>query len=207
MSEYKNPWDQRFSADEYVYGRTPNAFVQAAHGRLHPQGHTLCIAEGEGRNAVFLAEQGMRVTTWDYAPSGLEKTRKLAEERGVTVQTREVDLAEAEWSVDSFDQIVCVFGHFLPPLRERTLEGVKQAIRPGGYYLTEVYSPRQLDYGTGGPRDLELLYAPEELLNAFSDWKIVHFFLGEVERHEGTGHNGLSHVIQLLAQKPTTESS
>lgn len=202
MDSKTNPWHERFQKEEYVYGTVPNAFVSEKSSILRPKGETLCIAEGEGRNAVYLAEQGLKVTTWDYAASGLEKTRKLAETRNVPVQTKLVDLGHAQWQSHQWDQIVCVFGHFPEQVRHKTLQGVRDAVKPGGYYLTEVYSNAQLPYKSGGPKDLDFLYKPEDFLDTFKGWKFIHFFMGEVERNEGALHHGLSHVIQFIGQKP-----
>jgi 2-polyprenyl-3-methyl-5-hydroxy-6-metoxy-1,4-benzoquinol methylase len=197
-----NQWNNRFAAEHYVYGTEPNVFLNEMQKRLKLSGEVLTIAEGEGRNAVFLAEQGMNVTAWDYAESGLAKIKKLADERGVAVQTELVDLNGATWGKDQWDEVVCIFGHFPAELRRKTLQGVKGAVKPGGYFITEVYSRYQLPYNSGGPKDLGFLYTPEEFLQTFNDWRIVHFFMGEVERHEGEFHNGLSHVIQFVGQKP-----
>jgi 2-polyprenyl-3-methyl-5-hydroxy-6-metoxy-1,4-benzoquinol methylase len=196
-----NQWNNRFAAEHYVYGTEPNVFLNEMQKRLKLSGEVLTIAEGEGRNAVFLAEQGMNVTAWDYAESGLAKIKKLADERGVAVQTELVDLNGTTWGKDQWDEVVCIFGHFPAELRRKTLQGVKGAVNPGGYFITEVYSRYQLPYNSGGPKDLGFLYTPEEFLQTFNDWRIVHFFMGEVERHEGEFHNGLSHVIQFVGQK------
>lgn len=200
-----NHWHKRFQTDHYVYGKEPNVFLTEFQKKVKVPGDALAIAEGEGRNAVYLAEQGMNVTTWDFAESGLEKTKKLAEEQGVVVQTELMDLKEAEWRENTWDEIVCIFGHFPAELRQRTLQGVKKAIKPGGYFLTEVYSPYQIPYKSGGPKDMNFLYKPEEFLETFADWRIVHFFMGEVVRNEGELHNGLAHVIQFVGQKPVKE--
>lgn len=197
-----NHWNDRFQSEHFVYGTEPNIFISNMHNKLQLTGDALAIAEGEGRNAVFLAEQGMRVTTWDFAQSGLIKTEKLAEERGVHVETKLIDLNDATWERNHWDEIVCVFGHFPKETRRKTLEGVKQAVKPGGYYVTEVYSTYQLPYKSGGPQDVDMLYSPEEFLQTFADWRIIHFFMGEVIRHEGELHNGLAHVIQFVGQKP-----
>ncbi|WP_316568907.1 methyltransferase domain-containing protein [Neobacillus sp. YIM B06451] len=197
-----NSWNERFKGANYVYGTEPNEFIAYMHKKLNLMGEALAIAEGEGRNAVFLAEQGMNVTAWDYAESGLEKTKKLAKSRGVSVETRLVDLNEAKWDKDKWDEILCVFGHFPAGLRGKTLEGVKEAVKPGGYFVTEVYSIYQIPYASGGPKEVGFLYKPEEFLETFSDWRVVHFFMGEVVRKEGELHNGLSHVIQFAGQKP-----
>lgn len=196
-----NSWNDRFKNENYVYGTNPNLFLADIHKKLNLSGEALAIAEGEGRNAVYLAQQGMNVTAWDYAQSGLAKTEKLAKDRNVTVQTKLVDLNEANWDKDYWDELICIFGHFPEALRTKTLEGVKEAVKPGGYFISEVYSVYQLPYKSGGPQNVELLYKPEEFLNVFSDWRIVHFFMGEVVRNEGELHNGLSHVIQFVGQK------
>lgn len=197
-----NPWHTRFQNEEYVYGIEPNVFLKEIQKKLELTGNALAIAEGEGRNAVFLAEQGMHVTAWDFARSGLDKTEKLAKNRGVSVTTEWVDLNEAEWVENQWDELVCIFGHFPSELRKKVLEGVKRAVKPGGYFVSEVYSIHQIPYKSGGPQNQELLYAPEEFLKMFSDWRIIHFFMGEVVRTEGELHNGLAHVIQFVAQKP-----
>jgi hypothetical protein len=201
-----NQWNTRFQAENYVYGKKPNVFLAEFMEKLQLSGNALAIAEGEGRNGVFLAEQGMKVTTWDYAESGLEKTKKLAEECGVEVHTELVDLNNATWKRDQWDEIVCIFGHFPEELRKKTLLGVKEAVKPGGYFITEVYSQQQIPYNSGGPRDLNFLYKPEEFWQTFSDWRILHFFTGEVVRQEGELHNGLSHVIQFVGQKPSKDN-
>lgn len=127
-----NPWNERFQGEEYVYGTEPNAFVVDMQSRLSLTGQTLAIAEGEGRNAVYLAEQGHDVTLWDYAEAGLNKANKLAKEKGVKIAARLQDLEDAAWTPDQWDQIVCIFGHFPKALRLRTLRGVKEAVKPGG---------------------------------------------------------------------------
>ncbi|WP_433939317.1 class I SAM-dependent methyltransferase [Paenibacillus lautus] len=198
-----NPWNERFQGEDYVFGTEPNVFIADMHKRLALTGNALAIAEGEGRNAVFLAREGMNVTVWDYAESGLKKANKLAEASGVEIRTELVDLGEAQWTKEQWDEIICVFGHFPKELRTRTLEGVKTAVKPGGYFLTEVYSPYQIPYRSGGPQDPQYLYVPGDFLEAFADWRIVHFFMGEVVRQEGQGHQGLSHVIQFAGQKPS----
>lgn len=196
----KEHWNKHFAQETFAYGKEPNAFIQEK-GPLLPQGNILAIAEGEGRNAVYLAALGHNVTTWDYSTAGLEKTKQLAAEKGVNVETKCVDLNEAPWEAEAWDHITCVFGHFETDLREKTLQQIEKAVKTGGSFLCEVYSTEQLDYKTGGPRDINMLYRPEEFLTAFSDWKIKHFFVGEVERQEGKLHQGLSHVIQFYGVK------
>lgn len=196
-------WQERFQTDEYIYGTEPNDFIKAMHPSLAVSGTALAIAEGEGRNAVYLAEQGMEVTAWDLAASGLEKAQRLAKKRGVPLNTEQVDLAQAEWLEAQWDEIICVFGHFPKSVQQSTFNGIRRALKPGGYFLMEVYSDKQPAYGSGGPKEPALLYTAEQVLQAFGDYRIVHLFTGEAVRHEGDLHNGLSHVIQLAAQKPS----
>lgn len=195
-----NPWHERFSTEEYVYGKDPNKFIVEAK-RFLKQGKVLCIAEGEGRNAVYLAEQGYHVTAWDYAQAGLDKTKRLAQERNVEVVTELVDLADVQWQEEQWDAIIHIFGHFPKPIMDRTLLGIKKALKPGGIYISELYSKEQLAYGTGGPKDLTMLCNPQLLLENFQDEFIRHFFVGEVVRNEGKLHTGKAHVVQSVFQK------
>lgn len=122
-----NHWHNRFQAEEFVYGTEPNVFLSDMQNKLQLSGDALAIAEGEGRNAVFLAQQGMKMTAWDYAQSGLLKTEKLAESKGVTVQTELVDLSEAAWEAEMWDEIVCIYGHFPEEIRKKTLDRLTPA--------------------------------------------------------------------------------
>ncbi|MDN3450626.1 class I SAM-dependent methyltransferase [Planococcus sp. APC 3906] len=194
-------WNERYDNEKYVYGTEPNVFLKEIQPRVLTSGNVLSIAEGEGRNAVFLAEQGLEVTAWDFAESGLLKVKKLAEKHKVHVNTELIDLAEAEWQQNGWDGIVCIYGHFPEEVKRATLKGIKRAVKPGGYFVAEVYSLYQIPYNSGGPKNPDFLYRPEEFLHEFSDWRIVHFFMGEVTRHEGDLHNGLAHVIQFVGQK------
>lgn len=195
-----NHWDERFKQDEYVYGKEPNEFIKQIAHQLKGE-NVLTIAEGEGRNAVYLAEQGFRVTAWDYSEVGLEKTRALAKQRGVTVETELVDLEQVHWQKNEWDIIINVWGHISGHAKGRLLQGISKAVKPGGMYATEIYSVHQLDYKTGGPPVREMLYTPEDILHNFPDWKYIHFYYGEATRHEGALHTGLCHVIQALIEK------
>lgn len=199
-----NSWHERFSADEYIYGKEPNQFVVEAAGVL-PKGKVLCIAEGEGRNSVFLASVGQDITAWDYAPAGLDKTVRLADEKGVTVKTELRDLADIEWEAEQWDAIVHIFGHLPVDVMERTFNGIRKALKPGGYYVSELYTKEQLRYGTGGPRVESMLVDPGMLLVEFDGYFIKHFYVGEVNREEGQLHTGTAHVVQSMFQKREEE--
>lgn len=198
-----NKWDELFNIQEYRYGKEPNNFVQSMLPD-HPPCDVLSIAEGEGRNAVYAAELGHRVTAWDYSSVALDKLQRFAGEKNVQIKTKLADLTrETAFREKQWDIVMNIFGHIGDALvRQQLMQGIKQIIRPGGSYIMEVYSDRQLPYQSGGGKDIQLLYTPFEVLDIFKDWQIKHFYYGEVERHEGKLHTGLGHVIQLLAYKP-----
>lgn len=195
-----NSWHERFSAEEYVYGKEPNEFLVEAAQNL-PKGKVLCIAEGEGRNAVYLASLGFEVTAWDFAQAGLDKTKQLADEKGVVVNTELHDLAEVKWEDKQWDAIVHIFGHFPGNVMNRTLSGIKKALKPGGFYISELYTKEQLRYATGGPRDEEMLCDPIKILEQFDGYFVKHFHIGEVNRVEGQLHTGTAHVVQSMFKK------
>ncbi|MCM3638460.1 methyltransferase domain-containing protein [Sporosarcina luteola] len=195
-----NFWHERFSTKEYIYGKEPNQFVvEAAH--VLPKGKVLCIAEGEGRNAVYLASLGFDVTAWDYAQAGLDKTQQLANEKGVAVKTELRDLAQVDWEEEQWDAIVHIFGHFPKDVMEKTMTGIQKALKVGGFYVSELYTKEQLRYGTGGPRDEAMLADPADILEKFDGYFIKHFHVGEVNRDEGQLHTGTAHVVQSIFQK------
>lgn len=196
-----NMWHERFDTKEYVYGEEANQFIQEKRGELVDCKSVVCFAEGEGRNAVFLAGEGHHVTAWDYAESGLQKTKKLAEKSGVDVKTQKVDLLEYEVDAGQYDASIMVFGHFQSRDQKNIFQKMLKVIRPGGVIMMEVYSKEQIHYGTGGPREVDMLYDPKDILDWAGGHHVVHFFYGEQDRKEGILHKGLAHVIQLVLRK------
>ena len=194
-------WNERFGGTEYLYGTEPNDFLRAQAGQI-PAGPVLCLAEGEGRNAVFVASLGHEVTAVDLSERGLEKTRALAESRGVQVQTTLADLEHYDIGPGRWTGIVAIFMHLPPSLRAVVLGRVVEGLRPGGVFLMEAYTPEQLSYGTGGPQSPEFLVTLDQLQQELVGLEVLH--AEEVERdiHEGEGHNGLSSVVQVIARKP-----
>lgn len=199
----KDFWNDRFAGDTYLYGTRPAAFVLDNAKYIPPKSRVLAPGDGEGRNSVFLAEMGHRVLATDFAEKAIKKARKLAEARGVSVEFRHLDLRGWQWPEAEFDAVVAVFIQFAPPaFREEIFSGIKRAVRPGGVVLLHGYTPKQLEYGTGGPPVVEQLYTEELLEAVFGDWELLRFEAYERELDEGQGHKGRSAVIDLVARRP-----
>ncbi|KFZ37871.1 SAM-dependent methyltransferase [Shewanella mangrovi] len=193
-------WDDVYNSDSYVYGTEPNQFL-AENVQQLPQGKVLCLADGEGRNSVFLAKQGYQVTAVDLSQVGLAKAAKLAASQEVSVEYIHADLAEFEFGTEQWDGIVSVFCHLPSSLRQQVHQRALQGLKKNGVFLLEGYTPRQLAFGTGGPKMLDLLLEPEALASDFADAQILH--LAEVERDiiEGDKHTGTGAVVQLMAKR------
>ena len=193
-------WDDIYSADEYVYGKAPNDFLKENTGVLKP-GNVLCIAEGEGRNSVFLAKQGFSVTAVDSSRVGLEKTEALAEENGVTVETIHCDLADFVFTPGIWDNIVSIFCHLPPTLRHKVHQGAVQGLVKGGCLLLEAYTPDQVNYGTGGPPTADLMVTLEMLENELKGLEFLHAKELVREVIEGTKHHGTASVVQFIGKR------
>ncbi len=194
-------WDDRYRGDDYVYGREPNEFLRAEAHRIVP-GRVLCLAEGEGRNAVFLASLGHEVTAIDISIEGLRKAERLARERQLEIATVQADLATYEPQMDAFTGIVAIWAHLPPAVRKKVHGWTARALRPGGIYVLEAYTPRQLAFNMGGPRDAALLMTAAELREELAPLTIAIGREVEREVHEGTFHAGLSATVQLVAVRP-----
>ena len=196
-----NFWDERFSAADYIYGTAPNAFVAAMAAQI-PAGPVLCLAEGEGRNAVHLAQLGHAVTAVDQSAVGLGKAARLAKERGVALTTIATDLAHYTLAPGAWAGVVVTFGHVPPPLRRTMHAQIVAGLRPGGVYILEAYTPAQLAFGTGGPKDVELLMTLAALREELAGLDFEHAVECERDVIEGTYHTGRGAVVQILARKP-----
>ncbi|MDH5377544.1 MAG: class I SAM-dependent methyltransferase [Gammaproteobacteria bacterium] len=193
-------WDERYSESHYIYGTSPNDFLKEHLSEL-PKGKVLCLADGEGRNSVFLAENGFEVTAVDSSSVGLEKGKKLAQERGVVINHIHADLAEYDLGLDQWDAIVSIFCHVPPPIRGPLHQHIVKALKKGGVLLLEAYTPEQLKFGTGGPPDPALTMSATLLKQELTGLTIKH--LEELERDvvEGTHHTGRGAVVQCIACK------
>ena len=206
MTGFDNPlqtWNARYSREDFHFGEEPNAFLRAKANRLQKGQSALCVADGEGRNSVFLAEQGINVTAFDFAPNAVAKAVRLAARRGVHVDHQLADIFAWDWTSRTYDAVVAIFIQFLSPeVRERTFAGMKDAVAPGGLMLLEGYRPEQVDYGTGGPPRRENMYTREWLEREFSDWDIVELDAYDAAIDEGQAHSGMSALIDLVARRP-----
>jgi len=195
-------WQQRYSAPGYLFGTAPNAFLKAHVHLLPTSGTALAIADGEGRNGVFLAEQGLDVLSIDFSPLAQEKAKTLAAQRGVHLRTEQADLTAWQWPEAAYDVVVGIFFQFAtPPERERIFAGIKRTLKPGGLLLLEGYTPKQLDYKTGGPSKVENLYTRALLESAFADLSSVEIREYEAQLSEGEHHVGMSALIDLVGRK------
>jgi len=203
MSEFER-WQTRFSTPGYLFGKEPNAFVKRNADLIKTKagGRALSIADGEGRNGVFIAQCGLNVLSLDFSPTAQEKARQLAAERGVTIRTEIADLATWQWPVEAFDLIAGIFFQFTPPdLRSKVFAHIKKALKPGGILLIEGYGPKQLEYKTGGPSELDRLYTPKMLRDAFGDLSELDIKEYDAEVDEGSGHAGMSALVDLVGRK------
>ncbi len=201
QSEFER-WESRFAEPGYVFGTAPNAFLKAQAHLLPKHGKALSIADGEGRNGVFLAEQGLDVLSVDFSPSAQEKARKLAAERGVSVRTEQADIVNWQWPQAAYDVVVAIFFQFVaPPERDKIFAGLKSALKPGGLLLLEGYRPEHIKYENGGPREPERCYTHALLQEAFKDFASVDIREYDAELAEGTRHVGRSALIDLIGRK------
>ena len=196
-------WDERYSAEEYIFGTEPNAFLALHQSRLKPGNTCLAVADGEGRNGVWLARQGLDVLSVDSSSVAQAKAKILAQQRGVTLRFEHVDLMQWTWGESRFDVVAAIFIQFTPPgLREQMFARIKNCLKPGGLLLLQGYTPRQLHYRTGGPSQAENLYTETLLREEFSDMETIELREHDDIISEGAGHSGMSALIDLVARKP-----
>ena len=205
LSMHEAFWSTRFreAGESYLFGVEPNRWLVRHADALAGCRSVLSVADGEGRNSVWLAEQGFEVTANEISPVALEKAKKLAAGRGVAVRFERADLLACDWPAGAYDALVAVFIQFVGPQERRAIfAGMKSAVKPGGVLMLQGYTPKQLDYKTGGPPAVENLYTRELLEELFADWEILRLDDYEDEIAEGSAHKGRSALIGLVAKKP-----
>ncbi|MNX83567.1 tellurite resistance protein TehB [compost metagenome] len=195
-------WNERFNQETYVYGEAPNTFVAEQAHLLPPGGRVLSLGEGEGRNATFLAAQGAVVTALDSSEAGFEKLRRLAEKRGVTVETILDDVTTHDLGTAQWDAILNVYCHLPSSARGALYEAIRRALKPGGIFMTEQFSPEQLAHQSGGPKDPDMLMPLAELSSAFDDWEVLVAREEVIHLDEGPFHQGSAAVTRFIARKP-----
>lgn len=195
-------WDTRFGGEDYVYGTEPNAFLRAQAFRLAPGARVLLPGDGEGRNGVWLAEQGMDVLSVDASEVGLAKARRLAVARGVRIATERADLVRWEWPRAAFDAVVSAFLHLAPEDRKIVHRAIAASLRPGGVVILEAFRPEQLAHASGGPRDAAMLYAPEVLRADFDGLEVLVCEEALDPLDEGTFHSGPAATVRFVAKRP-----
>ncbi len=197
----KISWDDRYGTADYFYGTEPNDFLREHCAEISRGGEVLCLAEGEGRNSVFLAQQGFRPLAVDQSPVGLGKAVQLATAKGVHLETLVADLTSYRIEADCWDGIVSVWCHLPSTLRAAVHRQVVAGLKIGGVFLLEAYTPAQLAHGTGGPKDVDLLPRLAGLREELAGLEFVHAVERERVIHEGAGHAGPSSVVQVVARR------
>jgi 2-polyprenyl-3-methyl-5-hydroxy-6-metoxy-1,4-benzoquinol methylase len=195
-------WEARFSVGEYLFGERPNAYLASKAGLLVKGSRALSIADGEGRNSVWLAEQGLRVDAFDFSPTAVAKAEHLALSRGVRVGFNVSETFAWNWAHSTYDLVAAIFIQYASPaMREKLFPLIKQTLKPGGLLILQGYRTEQLQHGTGGPPEFDHLYTEAMIRDALSDMEILELRCYDEHVDEGKGHAGMSALMGVLARK------
>jgi 2-polyprenyl-3-methyl-5-hydroxy-6-metoxy-1,4-benzoquinol methylase len=196
-------WNNRFDKEEFIFGKKPNEYlVEHTSLYLKPGNKVLCIADGEGRNGVWLAKQGMQVVGFDASDVALAKAKQFAQENHVVIDYSFSDTDSFTWQVNSYDAVIGIFIQFAEPkMRSRIFKQVHDALKPGGIFILQGYTPKQLEYKTGGPSLIDHLYTEEIIRDLVKDFQILDLCCYEKELFEGARHTGMSALLGLVARK------
>lgn len=201
MSDF-DYWQGRYDVPDYLFGTEPNYFLKSCKALLPARGRALAVADGEGRNGVWLAEQGLDVLSLDFSPLAQDKARALAKARGVAMTIEQADVHVWNYPEAAFDVVVEIFTQFSSPAdRPKKWSGMRRALKPGGLLILQGYTPKQIEYGTGGPKNPEQLYTRAMLESAFAGLRDIAIVEEDVVMTEGQAHAGKSAVIALTARK------
>lgn len=202
--KWANPqamWDERFSQVEPVYGEEANRFLRAQALGIRPGMKVLVPGDGYGRNGIWLAKQGLLVHTVDLSPVGVERARKAAQAADVQMTIEQADLSTWNWPVEEFDAVVAIFLHLPPDVRAKVHGSMLRALRPGGIVILEAFTPAQLQYSSGGPKQVDLLYTAELLRQDFADTETLHLEEAKIQLDEGHMHRGPASVVSAVFRK------
>jgi 2-polyprenyl-3-methyl-5-hydroxy-6-metoxy-1,4-benzoquinol methylase len=195
-------WDQRFATDQWIFGEAPNHYLSTQLSQLN-SGNVLAIADGEGRNGVWMAKQGLQVDAFDFSPNAVQKAKRLAQLHDVTMNVSCSDWQSFDWKPAHYDNIVAVFIQFAGPQeRAQIFAQIDAALKPGGVLLIQGYTAAQLQFNTGGPGKLDHLYDEAMLLGAFATYQVLDLKTYEADIQEGSAHSGMSGLIGFVARKP-----
>ena len=196
-------WNGRYSAPGFLFGEAPNAYLASKADVLPKKGRALSVADGEGRNSVWLAARGMQVDALDFSPVAVAKARAFAATRGVNVNFAVANVVELEWPAETYDVIAAIFIQFATPEeRAQLFAWFMRALKPGGLLVLQGYRVEQLGYGTGGPPERDHLYSAAMVRKAFSGCEILELATYDEEIHEGAGHNGMSALLGATIRRP-----
>ena len=203
FSDATHFWNQRFDKEEFIFGKEPNEYlVLQTRKYLKPNNKVLCIADGEGRNGVWLAKQGMQVVGFDASDIALRKAKQFAKDNQVEVEYSFSDTDSFDWQVNVYDAVIAIFIQFAdPPMRARIFKQIHQALKPGGILILQGYTPKQLEYKTGGPSLIEHLYTEQMIRDLTQEFEILDLRCYEQELNEGARHAGMSALLGLVAKK------
>lgn len=203
FSEPAKTWDARFGGPDFLFGTAPNAYLASQRALLVAGRSALAVADGEGRNSVWLAQQGLLVDAFDISPVGVAKAEELARRAGAGVNLHVSDCASWDWRPEAYDVVAAIFVQFAgPEMRRRLFADMVATLKPGGYLIVQGYTPKQLDYKTGGPRLLEHLYTGDMMRQEFAALEMIELREYESLLDEGTQHVGPSALLGMVARKP-----
>jgi SAM-dependent methyltransferase len=194
-------WDERYDSGEFQFGEKPNRYLEELRPWFAPGMRALALGDGEGRNGVWLAQQGMTVTTLDWSPVGVAKAQRLAEARGVRVEALVADAAAWDYPVAAFDLAAWIYLHLPPPDRAAAARGLLHALKPGGLLMIECFSPAQTGRRSGGPKDPVLLWTRTTVEELFGAMEVLELLEGTVALDEGPRHQGPAEVVRALLRK------
>lgn len=200
MKSGPDKWDERYGVDKYAYGKKPNLFLKQNVDSI-PRGNILCVADGEGRNGVWLAKHGYDVTSIDFSPKAIEKIDRLALENNVSIKTICADLLNYDFGENRYDGIVSIFAHFKIEEMNNLHRKYFNALKSNGVFFMEVFAKEQLPLTTGGPKDISLLYDTKDIQNSFPNGKIELLKKDIVYLHEGDLHDGKAVVVRAIVKK------
>ena len=195
-------WDERYAGGDFQFGEAPNLYLLSQAHRLRRGQRALAVGDGEGRNGVWLAEQGLDATLVDWSAVGLGKARGLAQRRGAPVTTITADLAQWDWPAARFDLIAWIFVHLPPADRAMACAGALKALAPGGVLVLECFTPAQEGRRSGGPKEPSLLWSRALVEQHFAGLEVLELLEGSVRLDEGPRHQGLAEVVRAVLRRP-----